>query len=291
MKHKTKFRKNNYLKVLEFHPGCFIDISKLFNVELQKDYYGIPEKPFRDLITWVGDDIDRNRRLSENFRYQIVFFFLVILYHQVGDTLSILEENKDLKLKAVVYLPHKEGAPGRKIFRARSFEIYVQTLYKFLYAAQQKYDVKVRELGKRMADFMAHSLDSMFPQHKTPAAYSQKIQLQQWAVLKLPAPGETKTLPNVVFHVWSLEELHVMFPALQTSALLTHKYPSVRNALTVDLHDVQYKKMTGSNVHETQKRIRELERQLRYRDLIIVKLVEDKKKSLRNDSPDKNKPE
>lgn len=283
-KKQIRFINSKFVKTLTFNTNCFVPMDKLFDRVLEKDPYGIPEKPYRNFIALMGNNIDGNRNLEENFRFQIIFFWLVILYHQVGDSLRILQENLQVKLKAVVLLPHQENSTGKEVLRPYTCVTNVGKFYELFLQVKKNYRIEVREFGKNIADFIAHSLDNMYPIHKRESQYSQKIVSQQWSVLREPGPGELKALPRLYFRIWSLSHLHVMLPVLQYSMLLAYKYPSVREALTVDMLDMKERQMTGSNATETQKENFRLRQKARYQQLIIVRLFEERKNLIQRNS-------
>lgn len=167
MNQRPNFVGKSYKKSLVFQNKCFINLDDLFNIEVENKHTRFPEKPFRNLVPKVGAGaiFDSNHRASENFRYQMAFFIIVTLFHQVGDSLDVIRANRDVLLLAGL----KEGPVTKWV------GVYVNSIIFLFEIFYKTYGFSPRNLGKLVRGFVVHSLDQMAQENKKPTQYSKKI--------------------------------------------------------------------------------------------------------------------
>ena len=270
--HSIPFVASFNRKRLVFREECYIDMEALFETNFENARTGLIEKPFRDLIPQVGSVFDPSRKLKETFRYQMSFFLLTVLYHQLGDNLTILQGNRDVLLTAgfQVYSRDKQG--NKKFSRIFTASVYVNSILFLFETFERRYGLATRTLGKIICSFYTHALLHMDENCKKPTQSSQKIKQEIYILLK-KAKTNVNVFPfNLIFLDWSLNELHLMMPILQECDFISKNYPVLREIRSFDYRQMKLKQMKGGNVQATQKTGIDLRRQLELQELLIKKM-------------------
>lgn len=197
MKGYIKNITNPFFRCLIFNPACLVDMQALFEITLISEPKRFPEKPFRSLIPMIGDKWDPYRKIEENLRHQMSFFILVTLFHQVGDSFPVLEDHRFVKLAAFFYDPENNLKQGEEKNRPLRIGASVESLTRVLKAFCQRYNFSPCQLGKIKNNFVAFSLQNMYPHHKQPSQYSKKINKELFTVYSELNPENPKTPSSV----------------------------------------------------------------------------------------------
>ena len=193
----------------------------------------------------------------------------------MGDSISVYKDNRDVKIITGIVLPNTNAQGGHKNYVLFDFNVYVNSLLFLFELFFKKYGFGPRQLGKNICSFVTHALHQMPRQCKKPSQYAEKIQKELFFQLRKSLSPNSTYMLRLNLLQWTLEELHLMLPILQNCSFVSLHYPGVRGVLTWDLKQMQYSKMTGSNINinQTQKQNITLQKQKHTLEFILSKVL------------------